>query len=93
MPDDQQVHIPSDLKAVATTLQRVIRTLQEQDTKADQMPIQAPYQMDDCAWVANRWCELLPMPLELKHRLMALDNPLVRLELAGDLLEHNGIPI
>jgi Lon protease-like protein len=93
LPNDQQVHIPSDLKAVATTLQRVINTLQSQDTKADQMPIQPPYQMNDCAWVANRWCELLPMSLELKNRLMALDNPLVRLELAGDLLEHNGIPI
>jgi uncharacterized protein len=90
---DQQVPIPADLKAVATTLQRVIHTLQAQDTQADQMPIQPPYQMDDCAWVANRWCELLPMPLELKNRLMALDNPLVRLELVGDLLEHNGIPI
>jgi len=28
--------------------------------------------MDDCGWVANRWCELLPMPLEPKQRLMAL---------------------
>lgn len=90
---DQQVPIPPDLKAVATTLQRVIHALQQQATPTDQMPIQPPYQMDDCAWVANRWCELLPMPLELKNRLMALDNPLVRLELVNDLLEHNGIPI
>ncbi len=56
------------------------------------MPIQPPYQLEDCAWVANRWCELLPMALELKHRMMALDNPLVRLELVSDLLERNGIP-
>jgi uncharacterized protein len=93
VPNDQQVPIPPDLQAVATTLQRVIHALQDKETQADQMPIQPPYQMDDCAWVANRWCELLPMPLELKNRLMSLDNPLVRLELAGDLLEHNGIPI
>ena len=91
LPNDQQVPIPPDLKAVASTLQRVIDTLQDQETHADQMPIQPPYQMDDCAWVANRWCELLPMPLEPKHRLMTLDNPLVRLELVNDLLEHNGI--
>ena len=92
LSNDQPVPIPPDLKAVATTLQRVIRTLQEQETHADQMPIQPPYQMDDCAWVANRWCELLPMTLELKSRLMSLDNPLLRLELVSDLLEHNGIP-
>ncbi|MDO8375065.1 MAG: peptidase S16, partial [Polaromonas sp.] len=41
--------------------------------------------------VANRWCELLPMPLELKQRLMELDNPLVRLELVSDILEKTGI--
>ncbi|MCB8748444.1 LON peptidase substrate-binding domain-containing protein [Rhodoferax sp. U2-2l] len=92
LPDDQQVTIPPDLKAVANTLKRVIDTLHEQHLEAEQMPIQPPYQLDDCAWVANRWCELLPMSLELKHRLMALDNPLVRLELVSDLLERNGIP-
>ena len=92
LPDDPQVTIPPDLKAVANTLKRVIDTLHEQHLAAEQMPIQPPYQLDDCAWVANRWCELLPMSLELKHRLMALDNPLVRLELVGDLLERNGIP-
>ncbi len=88
---DQMVPIPPDLKPVADTLARVITTLQAQGTLPEQMPIQPPYQLDDCAWVANRWCELLPMPNELKHRLMALDNPLVRLELVSDLLERNGI--
>jgi len=89
---DQIVPVPSDLKPVANTLKRVITTLQAQGTPPEQMPMQPPYQLDDCAWVANRWCELLPMPQELKNRLMALDNPLVRLELVSDLLERNGIP-
>ena len=91
LPADQRVAIPPDLQAVASTLLRVINTLHEQELPQDQMPIHEPYQLDDCAWVANRWCELLPMPLDLKHRLMALDNPLVRLELVSDLLERNGI--
>lgn len=91
LPDDQRVAIPEDLLPVAKTLERVIATLQAQGTAADQMPIQPPYQLNDCAWVANRWCELLPMSLELKNRLMSLDNPLVRLELVNDLLEHHGI--
>ena len=55
------------------------------------MPLLAPYQLDDCGWVANRWCELLPLPLQLKQRLMELDNPLVRLELVGDVLARTGI--
>ena len=42
--------------------------------------------------VANRWCELLPVPLELKQRLMVARQPaLVRLELVGDVLERTGI--
>lgn len=90
--DDQLVPIPPDLQPVAKTLERVIKTLELQGTTTDQMPMQPPYLLNDCAWVANRWCELLPAALELKHRLMALDNPLVRLELVSDLLERNGIP-
>ncbi|MDB5890661.1 MAG: peptidase lon-like, partial [Polaromonas sp.] len=38
-------------------------------------------------------CELLPMPIELKQRLMQLDNPLVRLELVSDMLERSGIAL
>jgi len=92
LPDDQLVAVPGDLQPVADALHRVLSTLQQQGIAADQMPIQPPYVLDDCAWVANRWCELLPMALEHKHRLMTLDNPLVRLELVSDLLERNGIP-
>ena len=36
---------------------------------------------------------LLPLPLELKQRLMELDNPLVRLELVSDILERTGIAL
>jgi Lon protease-like protein len=90
--DDQQVPIPPDLQPVAQALLRVIGSLHAQKIDPAQMPIHEPYQLDDCAWVANRWCELLPMSQELRHRLMAMDNPLVRLELVSDLLERNGIP-
>ena len=48
-------------------------------------------QLGDCGWVANRWCELLPVPQELKQQLMQLDNPLVRLELVADVLDRTGI--
>ena len=91
--DDQPVAIPDDLKPVASALGNVIKTLQERAVPPDQMPLQPPYQLDDCGWVANRWCELLPMPPEVKQRLMVLDNPLVRLELVSDLLERSGIAL
>ena len=91
VPDDQSVAIPQDLKGVASALAGVIQALQARATSDDQMPLLAPHRLDDCGWVANRWCELLPMAPDAKQRLMALDNPLVRLELVSDFLERTGI--
>lgn len=90
-PDDQAVPIPSDLIHVAQALNALIQSLHQRAVPAPEMPVQAPYLLDDCAWVANRWCELLPIPAEHKQRLMELDNPLLRLELVSDVLEGAGI--
>lgn len=89
--DDQHVNIPYDLQSTANTLGKLIKGLQERGIPPEQHPLLPPYKLDDCGWVANRWCELLPMPLELKQRLMALENPIVRLELVSDMLERTGI--
>jgi uncharacterized protein len=86
---DIAVEIPPDLQAAADALGQLIANLQQRNATA--LPVHAPYQLDDCGWVANRWCEMLPMPPELKQRLMALDNPLVRLELVNDVLRKTGI--
>ena len=91
--DDMAVSVPEDLKPCANSLGKLIKSLQQRNIPANQMPLMSPYQLDDCGWVANRWCELLPLPLELKQRLMALDNPLVRLELISDILERTGIAL
>ena len=91
LEDDQSVEIPPDLLATANALDKLIKSLQEREVPQGQMPLMAPYRLNDCGWVANRWCELLPMPLELKQRLMQLDNPLMRLELVSDILERTGI--
>ncbi|MBO9652141.1 MAG: LON peptidase substrate-binding domain-containing protein [Variovorax sp.] len=92
---DVQLAVPADLKHVSDALRRVVETLEErrrqQDVAGLRLPIIEPYQFDDCGWVANRWCELLPAQPELKQRLMELDSPLMRLELVGDLLARTGI--
>lgn len=89
---DLAVSVPDDLQGAANALASLINTLETRDLSPDQMPVQAPYRLDDCGWVANRWCELLPLPPALKHSLMALDNPLMRLELVNDILSEHGIP-
>ena len=89
--DDVAMPIPPDLQRVADALGKVITTLQTRQVPPEQWPFRPPYQLDDCAWVANRWCELLPLPTAQKQQLMALDNPLVRLELVSDMLVNGGI--
>jgi Lon protease-like protein len=95
VPDDLPVAVPEDLRPVADALRRLVETLEERRIQEGhmhmQLPIPQPYRYDDCGWVANRWCELLPVPSELRQRLMELDSPLMRLELVGDLLTRTGI--
>jgi uncharacterized protein len=93
LADDLAVQVPADLQGPANALGKLIKTLLQRSVAPVQMPLRAPYRLDDCGWVANRWCELLPIPLELKQRLMALDNPLLRLELVSDILERSGIAL
>ena len=90
LPEDRILPIPDDLQAVAQGLRKLLHQLHERQVPAEQIPLLEPYRFEDCDWVANRWCELLPVPLEMKQQLMALDNPLLRLELVGDLLDKSG---
>lgn len=91
LDQDLTVPVPEDLKKASTALAQVLHTLKQRDPNTPTAIVPTAAQLDDCGWVANRWCELLPVPLELKQRLMELDNPLVRLELVGDVLERTGI--
>lgn len=86
LEDDPVVPVPADLAPVRAGLQRLLQHMQAQARPDDELPIQPPYQWDDCGWVANRWCELLPVSPQLKQQFLAVDNPLVRLELVDDLL-------
>ena len=91
LPNDLPVPVPDDLKATAAALERLIQSLEQRGPEAGPLPMRPPWQLDDCGWVANRWCELLPLPVQLKQRMMELDNPLVRLELVSDVLARTGI--
>ena len=90
LPHDPAVAVPQDLHHAAQALRQVFEHLRARSPEAP-IPPESDAQYDDCAWVANRWCELLPLPLATRHRLMALDNPLLRLELVADVLARTGI--
>jgi hypothetical protein len=56
-----------------------------------QLPFDEPMQLDDASWVANRWCELLPIPLAARQRLMELDDPATRLKLVDEFLRSKNV--
>ena len=86
---DHAVHIPSELQGAADALDRVLASLH--DVPQDRWPVQPPFRLDDCGWVANRWCELLPLPNSQKQNMLMLDNPVIRLELLHDVLDEHGL--
>lgn len=92
---DSVVPVPDELAntvdALRATLGAALQNRQDQQIPEAQMPVQPPLRFEDCGWVANRWAEMLPLPTEDKQRLLALENPLLRLELIQDFLHMAGI--
>ena len=56
-----------------------------------EMPVREPWQLQDCGWVANRWCELLPISQQAKQKLMELDDPVIRLSLVDGYLRDKKV--
>jgi Lon protease-like protein len=88
LAQDLAVPVPADLDYVQQGLQKLVTHLLGTMSAEEAPPFQEPFQWDDSGWVANRWCELMPISPQLKQQLMMLDNPLLRLELVADLLER-----
>ncbi|MDP1647795.1 MAG: LON peptidase substrate-binding domain-containing protein [Rubrivivax sp.] len=77
---------PAVLQTV-NALAEAIEKLQSQD----KVPFAPPYRLDDAGWVANRWCELLPVSLAAKQKLMELDDPVIRLSLVDGYLRDKKV--
>ena len=96
--DDPPVPVPDDIAFTRAALQGLLRQIEhsiaqsvEAGGQADvELPLCPPYRWDDCGWLANRWCEMLPLAPALKQRFMALDSPVLRLELVADALGQMG---
>ncbi len=85
---DDPVIAPSATHAnVVKSLVDAVATLSAQGAE----PFLAPHRFDDAGWVANRWCEILPLPIDAKHRLLSLD-PLSRLDIVDSLMRVRHTP-
>ena len=85
--DDEAVAPEPALLATVKALANAIGALRQQGNT----PFAEPYRFDDAGWVANRWCEILPISLAAKQRLMLLPEPQLRLRLVDEYLRGQGV--
>ena len=85
-PDPLRQPGPAMLQTVSA-LAEAIRKLHERDAE----PFAQPYRLDDAGWVANRWCELLPIPLPARQKLLELEDPVIRLSLVDGYLRDKKV--
>ena len=81
--DDDDAEWPEP--AMAGTVRALAQAIENLRTQG-QLPFLEPYRLDDAGWVANRWCEILPIPLAAKQKLMALESPSLRLKIVDEYL-------
>jgi Lon protease-like protein len=87
LPIDDPGAPPEAMVGTLKGLANAIATLKAQN----QTPFLQPYRFDKAGWVANRWCEILPISLAAKQKLMELSDPLVRLQLVDEFLRSKGV--
>ena len=87
LPADAAVAPAEAVLSTVRGLANAIVTLKGQGAQ----PFLEPYRFDEAGWVANRWCEILPISLTAKQRLMELADPTVRLQLVDEYLRSKGV--
>jgi len=87
LPDDDVVPPEEALVPSVRALANAIAALRQQGTE----PFVSPYRFDDAGWVANRWCEILPISLAAKQKLLELDDPMTRLQIVDEYLRGKGV--
>jgi uncharacterized protein len=87
LADDALVAPSATHANVVKSLVDAVATLSAQGAE----PFLQPHRFDSAGWVANRWCEILPLPIDAKHRLLSLD-PLSRLDIVDSLMRVRHTP-
>ena len=86
--DDPLVSPDASHAAVVKSLADAVDTLASQGTH----PFLEPMRFDSAGWVANRWCDILPLHPDVKQRLMTMVDPIGRLDVIDSLMRSNHEP-
>ncbi|CAN5274588.1 LON peptidase substrate-binding domain-containing protein [soil metagenome] len=96
---DLPTPVEDEHAACVQLLARIIAELEErhaQPPDADDegtrtFPFAEPYTLGDAGWVANRLCEVLPVPLKAKQKLMELEDGRERLAIVHTYLRQKKV--
>jgi len=61
------------------------------DTTTSHPVFLKPYRLDSSVWVGNRLCEVLPVPMKAKQKLMELDDAHARLDIITQYLKQHAV--
>lgn len=79
LPEPPVTPIPGDYARLVPMLRALVEALED--------PPPQPYRFYDAAWVADRWAELLPLPLSLRQEMLEMDGGVARLDAIYRFLE------
>jgi Lon protease-like protein len=79
--------IIDDLRAQSAERRREAKD----DDVLARLPFEEPFRMQSSSWVSNRLCEVLPVPLKAKQKLMELEDGRARLEIVHTYLKQHAV--
>jgi Lon protease-like protein len=79
LPDPPVTPIPGDYARLVPMLRALLEALED--------PPPQPHRFYDAAWVADRWAEMLPLPMERRQEILELDDGVARLDAIYRFLE------
>lgn len=94
IPDDADVPPGAELAACAKALERVINDITAAARASGEggfSPFPAELRFASTCWVANRWCEILPISTAARQKLLELGDAGSRLTIVHQYLLQHGI--
>jgi Lon protease-like protein len=84
IPDEADADLPDEYTALADLLRLVIADKSE-------AVFAEPHALGSASWVGYRLCEILPVPLAAKQKLLELEGAVTRLQILYKFLEQRGL--
>ncbi len=92
MESIEPIHsVPKEFESCSKLLMRMIQQMQQDTEDPTKMPFAEPHRFNDATWVSNRLCEVLPISMLAKQKLMELSDAPTRLSLVHQYLQQHKI--